>query len=752
MSSRAVVAAVVLSGLMLLIAAPWGGARAQAQSSPMSKPNSTLPNSTLEEGKLYSGTVRFEERDWPLPEGQWELLAHIPFQNSASGSWAIRVALARFEPERRLRAIIVFSTGEGQEHDAVTAGRLPACQAVTPAFAGERQIVDDAKDFSCWRIMTMRPDEFSASDPVFAALRVKLAALQDAPPAFMVLHGVIKKDRRATYVTVLFDPVQLQMAPGSPDLLASFFPNRLKAQDGWEGTRLDVLMMLRAWANRWYDGVWSAFAGRSAAEGRGPGLPLPVLRNPHGPTPTAPNMALRVGTSFEERLNSGPFVVPLPPGSWTVMTRTPHALPNGALIGDSVMLANLDGGLLRGFVQIEYRPVHPAGPEADKVCQGKARPILSRDRPDTYCATATLTDLGPAHRRDPFDEELALRGIELPKMTLGAEAVYSNRAMVMRVLVQFSPRHIGLPEPGERDARGFPIAWAPFRLKWAAFVQVWAQAVEAGLTGGLGPGPFPAKWRDLDLHSESFAASVAPNVGETYRDTVPLGGRHWPLPRGEWTVLANVPRMERDEVVEDQVYLASLSSAGVEGIVGLSFTRPDLPLAAMRILAEPAPICRFPGRLFSEQVQLDLGLRQDCWSLGLDHLMIARHAHGYAGFEAAVRARGAQLPERQIAARYVMATRDRALTAVYAFPWAHSALPKPERQGAMAAAEPAETQGGADALKNAASDVRSRHEEVRRWVSTWHDAVKDGFDGKLSPGALPAPWKDSHPITHPAVP
>ncbi len=243
------------------------------------------------------------------------------------------------------------------------------------------------------------------------------------------------------------------------------------------------------------------------------------------------------------------------------------------------------------------------------------------------------------------------------------------------ILLQFTPRHIGLPEPGEREARGMPLAWAPFRVKWAAFVHGWANAVEAGLTGGLGLGLLPPKWRDLDLVSESFIASVAPKVGETYVGTVPLGGRNWPLPRGEWMVLAMVPRMEGHEAVEDQVYLAYLSSSGLEGVVSLALTRPDMPLAVAPVLNVVPATCD-QGRLFGERVRLE------CQYIDFIAPQDAMAIASEPGLRAAfgdLRQRKVELPSTLLAAAIRLGDRHDLLIARYYLNPELAGIPRPQK-------------------------------------------------------------------------
>lgn len=291
------------------------------------------------------------------------------------------------------------------------------------------------------------------------------------------------------------------------------------------------------------------------------------------------------------------------------------------------------------------------------------RPILFS------AAQCCITDLRlPVSRDDaqfPLFQELTRQGVSLPSSLVGSLFEFSNRLVKLDVFLSFSPDHVGVPDVTSKNAGVVPPQWVPFAPKWRRWTTDWAEVQQAGLNGSLSLGPLPERWSNLELKSERSTPIVQPKLDAEYVGTVPLGGHNWPLPPGAWTVMASKPQMIDQQIVADQIFLADLTKGAVRGTVRLAFSRPDLQTP----VKEPDKICQLPPDYLTGRARFEPGYQQDCWAIRINEISVLRkNMDGYQAFEAAVRARGLQMPKTILYSMLAIVDRDRSASAFYGFP------------------------------------------------------------------------------------
>jgi len=689
----------------------------------------------LKDGQIFHGGVSFEDHYWPLPEGEWELLAYIPKATPLGSARSFRLVFAKYGQSREVKGLIIYQVGEASFSADRTADGEVECEGQDRApYLGDRQIRDKASDYSCWRFQALDSSTLPVdpNDPEFDVVRLKLRQVSK-PKIFLAVESLIRQNGRLAEVAILLDP-SVTVPENSP------IRGAVTREDFWKstaidtnvGTRFAIWMLMREWAIRWQERVQHAFNGGFQ---NGTDLPIsfPLLQNPNPKIAAIPDLGLRPGETYSAFAPIGPFLIPLPPGIWKVLMRHPQIGNENDLQIDQVTLVNIENGVLQGVVSLEQRFIRRGG--EDPACKAQpAQNFATNPGPDDYCAILNWLDVHPNDDHWPMVQELAAQHVEAPKSLIGSLFIFSNKLIKLHVYVAFSPTHVGLPDVATRNTGTIPSEWTPFAPKWMQWTKNWADLLQAGMNGTLSIGPLPAKWRDLDLKSERMIPIAVPKLGETYKNTVSFGGRDWPLPDGDWTVLAVTPQMQNEQVISDQIILGRQKERSIDALVALSFSRPDLILNINETMGR----CGDHPGYFSEHVEFELGLMQDCWTIylpGNDELR--KMLPGFDVAEAEARNRGLSLPRVSFLSAFSIANRDRGLAASYSFS-TETVATNPKMAEINDVVFWRSNDRANDPLRKAVSQA------VHDWTRTWHDAVRAGFDGKLKPG-MPSQWAPQSP-------
>jgi hypothetical protein len=180
--------------------------------------------------------------------------------------------------------------------------------------------------------------------------------------------------------------------------------------------------------------------------------------------------------------------------------------------------------------------------------------------------------------------------------------------------------------------------------------------------------------------------------------------------------------------------LVTTAERAITGIVGIAVTRPGTPTP----VATPMPVCQHNPDMWNRRVQMDLGVRQDCWTTSIHVIEDMKAIHGFVALEGEARSRELLMPKVVLQTSYTIVDRDRAAFALYAFDTANLAA-------ALAREEANDIQHWL--LKN--GPIGPVRESVYRamlgWTQARHEVVKLGFEGTLTAGALPPTWRNLYP-------
>lgn len=696
-------------------------------------PTKSAP-SPPKEGDVYVGSIRFGDRDWPLPEGSWELLAYMPKLNP-NGVRAFRVALARYGERRKFEALVMFAVGEVGDRPGSDASTSGECDPPKAPYQGEKAVRDAESDYSCWKLGTIDRTNLPP-DPVSDVIRLKIPS-EETIGLLPAVSSVTKRNGVIAHTFVWLRTERLYSgARDGKEIPLALWPGGPRSKDAFEGLRLSIMLMLREWAIHWDQRVRDGMVGPAASAAESTAAPaplrLPRLQNPKRDIPMLPDLGIRADDVFSDVAPIGPFLVPLPPGKWKAVLRNPQVYSDGATAIDQVTLVRIADHALEGMIQIEARFLDP---QAESICaQKRAIDLASYRGPDDYCAVINPTEISPEDSRFPLYRELVARGMtNVPPQLIGSFFAFSNKLVSLYVFVGFSPERAGLPAPKSYRAGAVPIEWTPFVEKWRWWTRRWAEAVRAGLSGELDNGPLPAKWRNFDLKSERFRPVANPRIGETYIGSVPLGGNRWPLPRGAWTLLAAVPQSVDDSIVADEIVLAQLSKGKLEGVVSIAYARPDLALPIEKV----RNACAHASGFFSERERFELGAVQDCWEIHIDDgAGIRRAFRGYEAIEAELRARGVSAPGLILNPVFEIGDRDRTAVLMYGFPTTRLSEELPE-------AEANDKSKWLPSRGPLGPRQKAVYASLRAWTKRWHGFVQAAFERRLDDAS--APWASLHP-------
>ncbi len=708
-----------LIGLVVVVTGALATARAQ-----------DVPNAgdTPTEGRVYRNFIRLEGRYWPLPQGEWTVLAYIPRASAFGGGYLFRVGLAQFTAEHKIKALVLLSAGTVAATSKRTASTETQCGEPPVAFRGEREIVDAATNYSCWRLLVASTSKLADND-FNKALVAKLRQVDPDATEFDSVAFIRRQDARVGTFSLWIPPTQL-LPPGAGDLTLD--------ANARPGTSLAVAVVLREWAIRWQPLLRTGFEGKLTAQDAS--VPLPQLKNAARDLAMLPDLGLRAGASFEHTVPIGPFVLPLPKGIWKVALRLPQVSAAGNVVADQVTLVNIENGKLDGVIKLLSLPLNPKTGGRDELCKNPIAQVVEHGGSDEFCASINWLHIAADDAKWPLVQDLKGDGVEMPSGMVGSAFVFSNQLLSIRTLYAFSPAHVGLPDVTIENQGKVPPEWMPLIAKWRRWTADWAEVVEAGMTGRLDPGPLPPKWRAIDLRGELSIDGPVPKIDQQFTGSVALGGRDWPLPSGSWTVVSVSPQMRGEDIDADEIWLAQIAktatTSALDGIVIITISRPDIAPPVQTAVGN----CKLAPS-FVHRIDVDPGVRQDCWVIGTMNTA-KTDMHGFDAFHAAVRARGLPMPDAWIGTRFTMLDRNRSALVSYLFPVTSVARAQTDLRDGSA------TPGSAEPGKPGGGDPA--HIPVfmalRQWTEAMHPRVRAAFDRDA-----PAAAQFSKPLERPRV-
>jgi hypothetical protein len=608
-------------------------------------------------GRSYTGTVRAAGFVAPLPPGSWILISEDTREISSQdgAGFGRRFYFAKIVDHRLMGLAHVVAYRR-------TAGSLATfSEPFLPPQTCEPVKPEDPGHWKCAKVFVANSDDWSRSSDPSARLSsedrlaAQALAAKDLPvPQMMIAVQMYRSEAwGAMLVEYSSNPEEAGIftRPAPTPQESDWAPaNMAKSPE-----RSAYFEKIRAWTKATYPTFKDDFAQSEPGASQPAADVAPSAPPVTGPAPSStdalstaastappaggalPGDAAALGRTFTGSILTNGYNVPLPAGSWTVITNITHnfSFKGGAGLERRLFFAKIVDHRLLGLAHVvTYR--RTAGSLATlhevtlppEMCEpGKA------DDPGHWkCAKVSVADFDGWSRPNDASaslssedrmaaQALAARGLSFPQILISAQIFRSESWGALSVEYVFNPEEAGIvtrsaPTSEESDWTPANIKNSPERSAYFEKIRAWAKAIYPMVKddfaqsepGGSQPvanvapaapsakGPAPSSTGAL-----STAASTAPSaggpppgdataLGRTFTGSILTNGYNVPLPAGSWTVITDITRnvASKDGAVAGRIlYLGKIVDHRLLGLVHVAAYRRMA--GSLATLSEPLP-------------------------------------------------------------------------------------------------------------------------------------------------------------------